>query len=243
MELDSGTETLQTRPDLDPPVVSCHSAIFSIVDNQLSLLLAERNEGPFRFQWELPGTTPANIEDLPDAALRASTPPLTPSGTSELQQLGAYGVPDRDPRHRSIAIVYWGVTHRHNINTSSSGPQLVPTESWFSDEFRFAFDHREIAIDALVALQRSLNTTSLATRLCAPRFSISELQHVYEVVFEAKIPAGNFYRKIQNTPGFVTPTEEPVIDQPRKGRPAQYFETDTIVNVSPPFQFDTRPTR
>ena len=243
MELDPAPETIEQQGNLDLPAVSCHSAIFSIIDNQLMLLLAERNEGPFRFQWELPGTIPAIAEDLSTSAIRASTPPLAPLAVNNPRQLGAYGGPARDPRRRSIAIVYWGVTHRTNINTGPSGPQLVPMSEWTSDGFRFAFDHQQIADDALIALKESLNATSLATRLCASHFTISELQRVYEVVFDTEIAAGNFHQKVQSTPGFTTAVENPSQEPKRKGRPAQRFEAANIVEVSPPFHFGTEPER
>ena len=239
MELDPGPETIEQQGNLDPPAISCHSAIFSIIDNQLMLLLAERNEGPFRFQWELPGTIPAIAEDLSTSAIRASTPPLAPLTVSDTQQLGTYGDPQRDPRHRSIAIIYWGVTHHTNINTGPSGPQLVPMSEWTSDGFRFAFDHQKIADDALIALKESLNATSLATRLCASTFTISELQRVYEAVFDTEIAAGNFHRKVQSTPGFTAAVENQNQEPKRKGRPAQRFEATTIVDVSPPFHFES----
>ena len=241
MELDTVSETQEEQADLALPAVSCHSAIFSIVDNQLMLLLSERNEGPFRFQWELPGTATAMAEDLSTAAVRASTPPLAPLAVTDAQQLGAYGDPQRDPRHRSIAVVYWGVTHHSNINTGSSGPQLVPMSEWTSDGFRFAFDHQQIAKDAFTAIQKSLNSTSLAARFCAATFTISELQRVYEVVFNTEIAAGNFHRKVQSTPGFAVAVENQTQEPKRKGRPAQRFEATNIVDVSPPFRFKNSP--
>jgi 8-oxo-dGTP diphosphatase len=221
--------------------LTCHTAIFSIVENQLSLLLAERNEGPFRFQWELPGSAPQPHENLNVAATRACTPLLDTNSTGELRQLGAYGDPGRDPRHRTVAVVYWGVVNNTDLDdvlrNEPSGIRPVPVNKFPSDGFRFAFDHQQIATDAVTALRQTLNSTSLATRLCASTFTMSELQHVYEIVFDTKIAAGNFHRKIQNTPGFTTPAEEPAKGPNRKGRPAQRFEAADIVAVSPPFHF------
>ena len=243
MELDPVPETHEQQVNPEFPAISCHTAIFSIIDNQLMLLLSERNEGPFRFQWELPGTTPAISEDLSTAAIRAATPPLAPSAVNDPQQVGAYGDPQRDPRHRSVAVVYWGVAHHTNINTGPSGLQLMPITEWASDGFRFAFDHRLIVDDALIALKQSLNSTSLATRLCASAFTISELQRVYEVVFDTEIAAGNFHRKVQSTPGFTAAVEDQDQEPRTRGRPAQRFEATEIVNISPPFHFETTPIR
>ena len=84
--------------------VTCHSAIFSIFGEELTLLLRERNEGPFRFQWELPGVTPTHSEDLAFAAVRAVAPPLPFSPAPHIQQFGAYGTPNRDPRYQSSPL-------------------------------------------------------------------------------------------------------------------------------------------
>ena len=221
--------------------VTCHSAIFSIVGEELTLLLRERNEGPFRFQWELPGVTPTHAEDLATAALRAATPLLPIGSAQHLHQLGAYGAPNRDPRHQSVAIVYWGVTRHTDTQAESSSLHPVPIGTWASEEFRFAFDHRLIATEALTALRQAMNNTSVATRLCGAHFTMSELQQIYEIIFDTKIAAGNFHRKISNTPGFIIPTDQQIQEPNKKGRPAQHFESTRIVDVSPPFQFQTTP--
>ena len=225
--------------------LACHAAIFSIVENQLSLLLTERNEGPFRFQWELPGLTPQPHEELDAAATRACTPLLDKNLPLELLQLGAYGNPGRDPRHRAVAVVYWGVVTDLDLGDAlrnePSGIRLVPVNKFTSDDFRFAFDHQQIAADAVTALRQTLNSTSLATRLCSPHFTISELQRVYEVVFNTEIAAGNFHRKVQNTSGFATAAKDQGRGSKGKGRPPQRFEATEVVDVSPPFHFETHP--
>ena len=221
--------------------VTCHSAIFSIIGEELTLLLRERNEGPFRFQWELPGVTPTHAEDLATAALRAVTPLLPIGSAPHLHQLGAYGAPNRDPRHQSVAVVYWGVTRHGDIQTTSSNLHPVPAATWASEEFRFAFDHRLITTDALIALRQAINNISAATQLCEAHFTMSELQRVYEIIFDTKISAGNFHRKISNTPGFASPTDGQTQEPNKKGRPAQHFESTEIVAVSPPFQFQATP--
>ncbi|MCH2628738.1 MAG: hypothetical protein MKZ75_11805, partial [Acidimicrobiales bacterium] len=117
----------------------------------------------------------------------------------------------------------------------------VPIRAWASEEFRFAFDHRIIATEALNALRQAMNNTSVATRLCGAHFTMSELQRVYEIIFDTKISAGNFHRKISNTPGFASPTDGQNQEPNKKGRPAQHFESTEIVAVSPPFQFQATP--
>jgi 8-oxo-dGTP diphosphatase len=225
--------------------LTCHSAIFTIVDGELSLLLTERNQGPFRFQWELPGLTPQPEEELGIAARRSCAALLNTNSTVEIHQLGAYGHPDRDPRHRAVAVVYWGVAANINfdaaIGVATSNSRVVAISEFTSDEFRFAFDHRDIASDAVRALRRSLAHTSLATQLCPPTFTISQLQRVYEAVFNTSVSAGNFHRKVRNTPGFIHPAGNSTRESLGKGRPAQLFQASELVELSSPFSFEVSP--
>ena len=238
-----GTSTLEHADRVD---LTCHAAIFGIVENQLSLLLTERNEGPFRFQWELPGCTPQPNEELQTTAKRACAPLLDATSPLELRQLGAYGDPGRDPRHRAVAVVYWGAVNDTHLDEApreeQSRARLVPVKEFTSDNFRFAFDHAHIATGAINALHHSLTHTSTATRICKPTFTMRDLQHVYEVVFDTDISAGNFHRKILNTPGFVEPVHSQPPNPKKKGRPAQYFQASQIVDLSPAFDFEKNPT-
>ncbi len=238
----------EDEPRVDNRVVSrltCHAAIFTIVEDQLSLLLTERNQGPFRFQWELHGLTPQPREDLEIAARRSCAALLDTNSTLELQQLGVYGHPDRDPRHRAVAVVYWGVTANIDFDAADgvtpSNARLVAISEFTSDEFRFAFDHAHIASDVVRALRRSLTHTSLATQLCQPTFTMNELQRVYEAVFNTSISAGNFHRKVRNTPGFIHPTGSSPRESSGKGRPAQLFQASELVELSSPFSFEVSP--
>ena len=239
------TEALsENKPEGDDRVaahLTCHVAIFTIMDGELSLLLTERNQGPFRFQWELPGLTPQPEEELEIAARRSYIALLNTNSAVEIHQLGAYGDPARDPRHRAVAVVYWGVVNDTELGEAlrnkPSEIRLIPFSESTSDGFRFAFDHARIATDALNALRRSLAHTSTATRLCKAEFTISDLLHIYEVVFDTKVSAGNFHRKVLNTPGFVEPVGEQPRNPKKKGRPAQYFRAPDLAEVLPPFDF------
>ena len=246
METEALSEEETVTSDSDRLELTCHVAIFSIIDTQLSLLLTERNQGPFRFQWELPGSIPQPDEDLKAAAARNYAALSPDVSTSELQQLGTYGFPGRDPRHRAVAVVYWGIAANIELaavqDLEPSNNRLVSVSEFTSEDFRFAFDHGDIASDALRSLRHSLAQTSIATALCQPAFTMSELQRVYEVVFDRTISAGNFHRKVRNTPGFVQAAGTSTQKQQRKGRPAQRFEATEPVDVSPPFDFGATST-
>ena len=167
-----------------------------------------------------------------------------PSASTQFNPV-SNGDPGRDPRLRAVAVVYWGAVNDTHLDEApreeQSRARLVPVKEFTSDNFRFAFDHAHIATDAINALHHSLTHTSTATRICKPTFTMRDLQHVYEVVFDTDISAGNFHRKILNTPGFVEPVHSQPPNPKTKGRPPQYFQASQIVDLSPAFHFEKNP--
>jgi 8-oxo-dGTP diphosphatase len=142
-------------------------------------------------------------------------------------------------------VVFWGVAANIDLDVAAGGEpsnaRVVAFSEFTSDEFRFAFDHADIASDVVRALRRSLTQTSIATQLCPPAFTMSQLQSVYEVVFNTSVSAGNFHRKVRNTPGFIHPAGNSTRESIGKGRPPQLFQAGELVELSPPFTFEAGP--
>ena len=66
-----------------------------------------------------------------------------------------------------------------------------------------AFDHLRIVEDGVERARAKLEYSSLATGFCGPKFTITELQRVYEAVWGIRLDPRNFYRKVQRTSGFI----------------------------------------
>ncbi len=125
--------------------VSVDAVIFSNDENAgVSVLLIKRKYEPFQDRWALPGGLVNNDESLEDAA-RRELKEETGLSVDHLEQLYAFGEPNRDPRNRVISVAYFGM-----IESSAGQPVVAATDAkevaWFTlDNLPdLAFDHKEI---------------------------------------------------------------------------------------------------
>jgi 8-oxo-dGTP diphosphatase len=122
--------------------VTVDAVVFKIVNAETFILLISRKNPPFQNQWALPGGFVENDEDLDTAAKRELKEETGIEFTS-CEQLHAFGKPDRDPRGRTISIVYVGFANE--LNEPKAADDAKEAE-WFNlkDLPVLAFDHQEI---------------------------------------------------------------------------------------------------
>jgi len=116
------------------------------------ILLIQRGNEPFKGLWALPGGFVDMDEDLPTAALRELAEETGIKGI-QIKQFNTYGGVDRDPRHRTISIVYTSVI---NKPVAAKGMDDAADARWFSvDELpQLAFDHQLIIDEAIALFQK-----------------------------------------------------------------------------------------
>jgi len=116
---------------------------------RVEALLVQRGRPPFAGAWALPGGFVGIDEDLPAAAARELAEETGLRGLS-LHQLGAYGRPERDPRGRTISVVYWGWLPAGSGQSPRAGSDAAGT-GWFAADAlpALAFDHATILADVL----------------------------------------------------------------------------------------------
>ena len=213
-------------PAAFPPfAVTVDVALFTIRDDALQVLLIERGGEPYRGAWALPGGFVRLHEDLAQAATRelAEETGLA-EGARHLEQLAAYGAPDRDPRMRVVTIAYWAIcadlpTPRGGGDASSAG--LVPVERVEGGAVRLAFDHERIVRDAVERTRSAVEHTALAASFCPPEFTIRELRRVYEVIWGISLDPGNFQRYVRESGAFDQRAVQPLAAG--RGRPASLW--------------------
>jgi 8-oxo-dGTP diphosphatase len=208
-------------------------AVLTVRQNRLEALVITRANEPFRGRPALPGGFVRAGEDLYQAAVRELGEETGLDGRKlHLEQLAAYGGPDRDPRGRVVSVAHLAMMPDLPIPTAgsdASGAMWAPV-----DDIRgqLAFDHDTILDDAVERIRTLLEYTTLATAFCPASFTVGDLRGVYEVVWGRPIDPRNFSRKVMHTEGFVEPTGEQRV--PEVGRPAGLFRRGPAQTLNPP---------
>lgn len=227
----------------EPPLVllAVDLVILTLRASTFHVLLIERGIEPFEGSWALPGGFLNNAaEGVFQAALRELKEEADLDGTQlHIEQLGAYGEPERDPRGRVVSVAYLAIAPglpEPVAGTDASGAAWKPVEQVLSGRVPLAFDHRRIVLDAVERARTKLEHSPLATAFCGETFTIAQLRRVYETVWGVTLDERNFYRKVQRVQGFI----EPVGTERRtgRGRPARMFRAGPAEVLHPPI---TRP--
>jgi 8-oxo-dGTP diphosphatase len=136
-----------------------------------------------------------------------------------LEQLYSFGEPGRDPRERVITIAYYALIAADRSQLAA-GTDTTEATWWPMGKLpALAFDHQEILEYALERLRNKLEYTTVGFQLLPPKFTLTELQGVYESILGKKLDKRNFRRKIELLK-ILKPTQEY-----RRGeqRPARFY--------------------
>ncbi|MEY9211299.1 NUDIX hydrolase [Thermobifida halotolerans] len=221
-----------------PPILlAVDLVILTLRSAQLHVLLVERGIEPYKGRYALPGGFLNNAdEDLCAAAHRELREEANLNAAHlHLEQLGAYGAPDRDPRGRVVSVAYLAIAPglpEPEAGTDAAGAAWTPVRDIDSGRLELAFDHRQILTDGIERARTKLEHSSLATAFCDETFTIAELQQVYEAVWGVSLDPRNFYRKVRGVPGFIVAAGAE--RRTTKGRPAQLFRSGPQTVLSPP---------
>jgi 8-oxo-dGTP diphosphatase len=169
--------------------------VFGFDEGDLKLLLIQRDLEPFAGKWALPGGFVRVEESLDEAALR-ELQEETGVGKVYLEQLYTFGEPKRDPRERVVTVAYYALVKLsdHRIK----GATDARNAAWFdiNDLPRVAFDHEKIIEAALLRLKGKVQYEPLGFELLPPKFTLTQLQHLYEIILEMPLDKRNFRKKI-----------------------------------------------
>ncbi|MBI3944168.1 MAG: NUDIX hydrolase [Chloroflexi bacterium] len=208
---------LSDLSNIERPAVTVDVVIFTLLDNDLKVLLVKRRSPPFQAMWAIPGGFVKPDESLEDAARRELA---EETGVHDvyLEQLYTFGDARRDPRMRVITVVYFALVSVDKLDVEFDEPEAVNWFSMYSLPI-LAFDHEKILKYALQRLRYKLEYTTLGFELLPEEFTLTELQQAYEMILNEKLDKRNFRRKILST-GIVEPT-----DRVRMGdhRPARLY--------------------
>jgi 8-oxo-dGTP diphosphatase len=199
--------------------VAVDIVIFTIQSGELRVLLVKRGIPPFADHLAIPGGFVLENESLDQAALRELK---EETGVADvyLEQLYSFGDPGRDPRGRVISVAYFALIAADR-SPLIAGSDAADARWWPVRELPpLAFDHGKILDYSLQRLRNKLEYTTVGFQLLPARFSLTELQEVYEAILDKKLDKRNFRRKLALLK-ILRPTREF-----RRGerRPARLFE-------------------
>lgn len=171
--------------------------IFTVKDKILKILLTKRSKEPFIGHYTLPGGFIEKEKSLTESAKEILERDTNISNVY-LEQLYSFGEIGRDSRGRIITIAYYALLDYSKINLVAS--QKYDEINWFSisdlRKIKIGFDHKDIINLALDRIQNKIEYTNLAFQLLPEKFTLAELQEVYETILDKEIDKRNFRKKI-----------------------------------------------
>lgn len=204
-------------------LITVDNIVFSIVDQQLQVLLIKRLIEPFKDMRALPGWFVLENENLEKAAHR-ELEEETSVKNIYLEQLYTFSEVNRDPRGRVISCAYMALVARENI-IINPGSDAAETQFFAVNKLpKLAFDHKKVIEYALQRLKWKMEYTNIAQYILPRKFTLSELQKVYETILNQAIDVRNFRKKIEKL-WLVKETGEKEIGV--QYRPAKLYEFST----------------
>jgi 8-oxo-dGTP diphosphatase len=179
-------------------LVALDSIIFGFDGHELKLLLVQRNVTPNTDTWSLMGGWLNPSENLEAAADRILYD-LTGIKDVYLEQLYAFGNIDRDPVERTVSVAYFALI---NIEDYDSQISRIYKASWFPISAlpdQILYDHPQMIQLAYEKLRYKAALHPLGFELLPEKFTLPQLQKLYEAIFQTKFDKRNFSRKILST--------------------------------------------
>lgn len=178
-------------------VFSIDCVLFGFDGIELKILLIERNEDPFKDWWALPGNLVQENESLDQSASRILNE-LTGLKGIFMEQYYAFGDVGRHPQGRVITLAYYALIRLGGEKELTPKSSYAKQATWWpvTDLPKLAFDHQKIFEKGLEKIKRRIKYMPIAFELLPEKFTLTQLQQVYELILGKKLDKRNFRKKI-----------------------------------------------
>jgi len=185
------------RYDYPRAALTVDCVVFGLDEGDLKILLIQRDLPPFDGKWALPGGF-LRLEETLEEAARRELREETGIDNLYLEQLYTFGAIHRDPRERVVTVAYYALVKlsNHRVQAATDARSV----GWFSlhDLPPLAFDHQSIIEMAHDRLRGKVRYQPIGFELLPHKFTLRELQHLYEVILDRPLDKRNFRKKILN---------------------------------------------
>lgn len=175
------------------PAVTTDCVIFGFDGTDLKVLLIERGIEPYKGKWAFPGGF-LNMEETGDEGAKRELMEETGLTGAFMEQFHTFSEPKRDPRERVITIAYYALVRIQEVK----GGDDAARAQWFSlkEIPQLAFDHDAILRMAISKLRERIHFQPIGFELLPEKFTMKELQALYEAILEVKFDRRNFAKKM-----------------------------------------------
>ena len=205
--------------------ITIDCVIFGFNNGTLEVLLVQHAEGISKGKWGLPGGWINKKESTDDAAQRLLAE-LTGLDNIYLEQLKAFGAPDRFPLRRVITIGYYALIKREDYNLKAGF--TAADAKWYkiNNIPDLIYDHNEILAYSMQNLRNKVRHAPIGFNLLPEKFTLLKLMHLYEEILGIEMDKSNFRRKILNMKLLVALDEK---QQDVSHRAAQLYKFDPAI--------------
>ncbi len=176
---------------------SIDCVVFGFDEGELKVLLIERNEEPFKDWYALPGNIVDADESLDQSASRIL---LELTGLSDIfmEQFYTFGDVNRHPQGRVVSIAYYALLRLGGDKAVKPLISFAKKAFWINinDLPVLAFDHQQIFDKGLEKIKRRIKHQPIAFELLPEKFTLTQLQNVYELILGKKLDKRNFRKKM-----------------------------------------------
>jgi 8-oxo-dGTP diphosphatase len=208
---------MENYQDQEKTLLAVDCIIFGFDKKDLKILLIKRDFEPEKGNWSLMGGFLQKDETLDDAAIRVLNH-LTGLDNIYMEQLRAYSAINRDPSERTVSVSYYALINidEYVLNENFSA-------KWFNinEAPNLIFDHNIMVANAMSRLRYRASTKPIGFELLPEKFTMKQLQTLYEAILGENLDKRNFINKI-NALDILLKTEEKDMKSSRKG---SYFYT------------------
>ena len=194
------------------PAVTTDCVIFGFDGERLQVLLIERGIEPYKGRWAFPGGF-LKMDETAEAGARRELKEETGLEGAYMEQFHTFSAPERDPRERVITIAYYALVKIQEVK----GGDDAASARWFplDDIPSLAFDHDYILRMATQRLREQIHFQPIGFELLPEKFTIKELQLLYEAILGINFDRRNFSKKMMHLE-ILTDLEETVWPTPKR---------------------------